>query len=145
MIETINGKGIYCFKETFHCPYKVTWKGDIAVIDLNLDLNKEMIEKIKVEATEMIKEIMLPDLIQVILYGSCMRGDYRADSDVDIALLTKCNRYEAKKYDKELAKIATELAMKYFAVVNFVSLPYDEFLEKKTWYSYFRSIDIGNC
>ena len=111
------------------------------MIDLNLDLNKEMIEKIKVEATEMIKEIMLPDLIQVILYGSCVRGDYRADSDVDIALLTKCNRYEAKKYDKEHAKIATELAMKYFAVVNLVSFPYDEFLEKKTWYSYFRNID----
>lgn len=111
------------------------------MIELNLDLNKETIEKIKVEATEMIKDIMFPDLIKVILYGSCVRGTYTNDSDVDIALLTKCDRYEVKKYDDALAKIATELAMKYFVVVNFVPLPYDEFLEKKTWYSYFKNID----
>lgn len=113
----------------------------VTIAELNLNLSNEIIEKIKVEATEEIKEIMFSDLIQVILYGSCARGDYHADSDVDIALLTKCDRYEVKKYDNALAKIATELAMKYFAVVNFVPLPYDEFLEKKEWYAYFKNID----
>lgn len=111
------------------------------MINPTLDLNKEIIEKIKAEATEMVKEIMLPDLRQVILYGSCVRNDYTEDSDVDIALLMKCNRQEAKKYGVALAKIATELAMKYFAIVNFVSFPYDEFLEKKSWYGYFKNID----
>lgn len=113
----------------------------VTIAELNFNLSNEIIEKIKVEATEKIKEIMFSDLIQVILYGSCARGDYHADSDVDIALLTKCDRYEVKKYDDALAKIATELAMKYFAVVNFVPLPYDEFLEKKEWYAYFKNID----
>ena len=107
----------------------------------SLALNNEVIEKIKVEATEMIKKIMLPDLKMVILYGSCTRGDYTEDSDVDIALLMKCNRYEAKKYSDALAKIATELAVKYIAVVIFVPIPNDEYLEKKTWYGYFRNID----
>ena len=49
---------------------------------------------------------------------------------------------EAKKYSEELADIATALAMKYFAVVNFVCLPADEFAEKKSWYAYFRNIDL---
>ncbi len=110
-------------------------------MDAILSLNKEIIEKIKTEATDMIKETMLSDLKKVILYGSCVRGDFTQDSDIDIALLMKCDRYEAKKYDNVLAKIATELAMKYFAIVNFVTLPYDDFLEKKTWYSYFKNID----
>ena len=70
------------------------------------------------------------------------KGDYTEDSDIDIALITKCNRLEVKKYDEELANIATNLAMKYFAIVNFVCLPYDEFTEKKTWYAYFRNIDL---
>lgn len=48
---------------------------------------------------------------------------------------------EVKKYDEELANLATELAMKYFTVVNFVCLPYQEFTEKRTWYSYFRNIE----
>lgn len=65
----------------------------VTIAELNLNLSNEIIEKIKVEATEEIKEIMFSDLIQVILYGSCARGDYHADSDVDIALLTKCDRY----------------------------------------------------
>lgn len=34
-----------------------------------------------------------------------------------------------------------KLALKYFAIVNFVLLPYDEFEEKKSWYGYFKNID----
>lgn len=108
---------------------------------MELALNNDIIEKIKLEATEMVKELMDSDLVQVILYGSCARGDYTEDSDVDIALITKCNRWESKKYDDNLAAIATNLAMKYFAVVNFVSLPYDEFVEKRAWYGYFKNIE----
>ena len=33
------------------------------------------------------------------------------------------------------------LAMKYFQVVNFVCLPYAEFMQKKSWYLYFRNIE----
>lgn len=108
----------------------------------NLALNSETIEKVKLEAAEMIKTLMESDLIEIILYGSCARGDYTDDSDIDIALIVKCNRLEAKKYDDALAGISTKLAMKYFAIVNFVSLPYDEFAEKRAWYRYFKSIDI---
>lgn len=107
----------------------------------NLALNPETIEHVKVEAAEMAKKLIGADLMEVILYGSCARGDYTEDSDIDIALLMKCGCMETKKYDDVLAKISTELAMKYFAIVNFVSLPYSEFVEKKTWYEYFRNID----
>ncbi len=87
------------------------------------------------------RSLMGSDLKAVVLYGSCARGDYTKDSDVDIALLTGCNRLETKKYDNDLDSIATQLAMKYFAAVNFVCLPQDEFLEKKAWYGYFQNID----
>lgn len=107
----------------------------------NLALNFETIEKVKREATEMIKVRIGSDLKKIILYGSCARGDYTDDSDIDIALLLKCSRMEAKKYDDALAEISTEFAMKYFAIVNFVSLPYGEFAEKRMWYRYFRNID----
>lgn len=107
----------------------------------NLALNSETIEKVKLEATEIIKNLMGSDVIEIILYGSCARGDYTDDSDIDIALLLKCNRMEAKKYDDALAEISTKFAVKYFAIVNFVSLPYGEFTEKKTWYRYLKNID----
>lgn len=69
--------------------------------------------------------------IEVILYGSCKRGDYTDDSDIDIALLMRWDRIDAKKYDDDLVRNLTELAVQYFASVNFVSLPCSEFVKKE--------------
>lgn len=107
-----------------------------------LALNDDVIMKIKTEAADLAKQLMGKDLLKVILYGSCSRGDYTQDSDIDIALIISCDRVEAKKYNDGLAAISTEFAMKYFSVVNFVCLPYDEFVQKKSWYLYFRNIEV---
>ena len=112
--------------------------GDIAMDKLTL--TNEIIINVKKEAVDSVCRLMGMDLTEAILYGSCARGDYHEDSDIDIALITKCGRMEAKKYDDGLDEIASQLAMKYFAVVNFVCLPYDEFMEKRKWYLYFRNI-----
>lgn len=106
-----------------------------------LILDERTINNVKIEAAKLVSELIQDELAEVILYGSCARGDYTDDSDVDIALIMKCDRLEAKKYDDALAGVATTLAMKYFVIVNFVCLPYEEFVEKKTWYAYFRNID----
>lgn len=108
----------------------------------DLLLDDKTINIVKREAVALVSELLKEDLVEVILYGSCARGDYTGDSDVDIALITKCDRLEAKKYDEALAGIATALAMKHFVIVNFVCLPCDEFMEKKAWYAYFRNIDL---
>ena len=105
-----------------------------------LILTDDVIAKIKHEAVELVRELLKDDLVKVVLYGSCARGDYTEDSDVDIALIVKKDRSEFTKYNSGLAAIATELAMKYFAVVNFVCLPYDEYQDRKEWYEYFRNI-----
>lgn len=108
---------------------------------IDLALSNHTIDKVKKEVSNRVYQMMQDDLETVILYGSCARGDFCEDSDIDIALLTKCNRLEAKKYSDGLAKIATELATKYFVVVNFACLPADEFAEKKSWYAFFQNID----
>lgn len=108
-----------------------------------LVLNQNTIECIKIEAIQSVKKLMGNDLKEIILYGSCARGDFTADSDIDIALITAGDRMSIKKYDDGLAAIATELAMRYFAIVNFVCLPEAEYLEKKTWYAYFKNIAKG--
>ena len=79
----------------------------------DLILNQGKINIVKEEAASLVSELMKDDLVEVILYGSCARGDFTEDSDIDIALITKCSRLEAKKYDENLATIATTLAMKY--------------------------------
>ena len=108
---------------------------------VDLILTDKAIEVAKDEIVEKTQNLLQSDLVKVILYGSCARGDYKADSDVDIALLTRCDREAAKKYYHALADIATDFAMKHYQVVNLVCLPYDEFQEKKDWYPYFRNIE----
>ena len=103
-------------------------------------LNDNLINEVKEECTSLVRDLLKEDWVEVVLYGFCTRGDYTEDSDLDIALLTKVNRLEVKKYEDPLATIATEVAMKHFATVNFVYLPFDEFEEKKTWYPYFMNI-----
>lgn len=104
-------------------------------------LSDIVIDKVKNESVPLICETMGRDVKKIILYGSCSRGDFSDDSDIDIALLTSCNRMEAKKYNDSLSEIATEFAKKYLAIVNFVCLPEKEFEEKKGWYPYFRNIE----
>ena len=106
----------------------------------NIKLNSDIVEKIKSEVPDMVREFMEKDLVKMILYGSCARGDFEEHSDVDIALLIKGSRTDSWKYNDRIDEVATELALKYFAIVNFV-LPYNEFEEKKSWYGYFKNID----
>ena len=108
---------------------------------VNLQLNQEIINKVQTESVPLVQKAMGNDLKEMILYGSCSRGDYSEDSDIDIALLTTCDRMDAKKYTDTLAEVATELALKYVVVVNFVCLPQKEYEEKKNWYPYFRNIE----
>lgn len=109
------------------------------MVDLSLQI--DIIQKVKKDVVILIQERMHADISQVILYGSCARGDYTADSDIDIALLTKGGRKDVKKYSTILAEVATELAMRYYVVVNFVCIPCIEFMQKKSWYPYFKSIE----
>lgn len=111
------------------------------VITMITDLNEKIIENVKKDSIPMVVEALGDDLDDVILYGSCARGDFSVDSDVDIALITSCNRIEVKKYTKTLASIAAEMTTRYMAIVNFVCLPKAEFEEKRSWYPYFRNID----
>lgn len=107
---------------------------------IDLKLSQNIINKIKVEVVSLICDILGTDIRKIILYGSCSRGDFSDDSDIDIALLVSCERVETNKYHNVLAQVATELAAKYFAIVNFVCLPEKEFEERKNWYPYYKNI-----
>lgn len=104
------------------------------------NVDKNIIE-LSQKSVSLVRKALKSDLEMAILYGSCARGENTCDSDVDIALITACDRIEAKKYDDKLADIATRMMMEYTKVVNFVSLPLLEYSEKKSWYPYFKNID----
>lgn len=107
-----------------------------------LRLNQTVIDKVKNESVLLVCDAIGRDIRKIILYGSCSRGDFSEDSDIDIALLVSCNRAETNKYTDILAEIATQLAAKYLAIVNFVCLSEKEFEARKDWYPYFKNIAL---
>lgn len=60
-----------------------------------------------------IKKIYGSHLRQVILYGSYARGDYKADSDVDIMILLDITDLEIKNYRHQLSEMTYDFNMDY--------------------------------
>lgn len=53
------------------------------------------------------------DLCSVVIYGSYARGDYTADSDIDVMILVDISEEDIKKYKDDVADCAFEYLMKY--------------------------------
>lgn len=112
-----------------------------ALVEDNSKYNLEYtLDKIKKIIIREIPNALKEDCREIIMYGSCARGDFNNDSDVDIAILTDCDRETVKKYDSKIDAIATSIGMDTMAIVNFVCLPQTEFEEKNSWYPYFMNI-----
>lgn len=60
-----------------------------------------------------IKKIYGSHLKQVILYGSYARGDYTADSDIDIMILLDISDMEIKNYRHQLSEMTYDFNMDY--------------------------------
>ena len=102
---------------------------------------EKILEAVKKATVKEIPAIFDDDCRQIILFGSCARGDYTVNSDVDIAILTNSDREKAKKYSSQVDDVAAKIGVATTAVVNFVCLPYKEYQEKKGWYPFFKNID----
>lgn len=112
-----------------------------ALLNENSKYNLEYtLDKIKKIIIRDIPKALKDDCREIILYGSCARGDFTNDSDVDVAILTDSDRETVKKYDSMIDDIATSIGIDTMAIVNFVCLPKKEFEEKNSWYPYFMNI-----
>lgn len=98
------------------------------------------LERVKKMIVKKIPKVLHDDCKEIILYGSCARGDFTNDSDVDVAILTDSDRESVKQYDSAIDDIAVEIESDTMAIVNFVCLPKSEFDEKVSWHPYFMNI-----
>lgn len=60
-----------------------------------------------------IQKIYGSHLRQVILYGSYARGDYNAESDIDVMILLDLSDLDIKKYRHRLSDITYDFNMDY--------------------------------
>lgn len=78
-------------------------------------------EKIKAVVTEFSKEakkVYGAVLHDIILYGSCARGDYEDDSDIDIMILLDVDQDEIGRARRKMIDISDRLDLKYDVVLT---------------------------
>ena len=76
-------------------------------------MNKEMIDSAMKDIAAEAKNIYGDKLKEVILFGSCARGDFEDDSDVDIMILIDVPRSEVEEADNKMAPVISRLDKKY--------------------------------
>ena len=92
-------------------------------------MTKEMIDDAAKELTVGIKQIYGDKLKGVILFGSCARGDFESDSDVDIMILLDVPKEDVPIERQKIRAIISSLDEKYeyALLISPVIRSYDEF------------------
>ena len=87
-----------------------------------------------------IHEIIGEPLQEVILFGSYARGDYDAESDIDIAVIIDMDRESLKKYQNKLIHMASEYSLNEDALLSICCIPSKEFEEYRDALPFYRNI-----
>ena len=78
------------------------------------DQLKNILNQVAIKA----KEVLRDRLRGAYLYGSYARGDYDAESDVDILLLADVPRENLSCYKKPFLQLTSELGLEYDTVIT---------------------------
>ncbi|MDD2482575.1 MAG: nucleotidyltransferase domain-containing protein [Lutispora sp.] len=103
-------------------------------------MSKEKLDAILKEVVINTTKIFGDKLVAVILYGSYARGNYSANSDIDIALLVDMDRMSLKTYDDLLVAQMTYFMLEHDVLISFNDIPVKEFEEYKDVLPYYRNI-----
>jgi len=80
-------------------------------------------------------------LNSVILYGSYARGDYDAESDVDVMIIADISSDEVKKLTKKFSDFSLDIDLKYDIVLSLIIQDKDTFERYKDTYPLFKNIE----
>ena len=106
-------------------------------------LNEQIINENKKRIIEKAPFLIGDRLKEIVMFGSCARGDYNEDSDMDIAVIIDDIRDSMSKYTGALVDLSTDIAMENFSVVNFLCIPSEDFNHMKNYELYRNIVSEG--
>ena len=92
--------------------------------------------------TEILKGIYGKHLKVVILYGSYARGDYRADSDIDIMILLDLSDMDIKEYRHELSGETFDFNMDHDLDIKPIAKSQEHFQKWVDVYPFYANVEI---
>ena len=90
---------------------------------------------------EACRQIYGSKLHSIVLFGSCARGDFEKDSDIDIMVLLDVSHQEAATVQWELLTVANQLDLTYDVVLSPVIQSYETFQSYLPASGFFKSVE----
>lgn len=105
-------------------------------------ITKEKIDKAMIDLTSEAKNIYGSKLKEVILYGSCARGDFTEESDVDVMILLDVPVGLVKKESVKIDAIISKLDIKYDYDLLLTALvrSYEDFSSWENYKPFYKNI-----
>lgn len=103
-------------------------------------MTEEKIKKVTELFAEEAKKIYGGKLKNIILYGSCARGDFQADSDIDILLLLNVPREALSIERKKIFAVADALDLEYEVVLAPVLQSYEVYQNYLPVSAYYQNV-----
>ncbi len=79
-------------------------------------------------------------LAEAYLYGSYARGDFHAESDIDILLVADLTQREISSYRNALAHITSDLSLEYDVTISVTVKPMEQFYRFSESLPYYKNV-----
>lgn len=91
--------------------------------------SNEELKTVLSELLDQVHPVFGDKLKKAVLFGSYARGDYDAESDIDIMLMLSEEENTLKKYSEKITDIVVELDLKYDVVLAPILLSEEKFIK----------------
>lgn len=103
--------------------------------------SRQELDAILQKMAEAYQDVYGDSLVKILMYGSYARGDFDAESDIDIVAIVKGGREALQKELKKVWDISSELELEYETIVSPTVIPYDEYEQYREDIPYYRNIE----
>lgn len=76
----------------------------------------------------------------VILYGSYARGDYDEESDIDVMVRVKLDKFELKRHRKTMVHISSELGLEHNIYISIHLQDFESFNRYKCCLPFYQNV-----
>lgn len=87
-----------------------------------------------------VKELLKDDIYKIVLYGSCARGNYDSESDIDIMIIMNCGKEKISCYRKQVSRIASRIGLKNDIEVSLLLRDRDTFEQNEAIVPFYKNI-----
>jgi predicted nucleotidyltransferase len=104
-------------------------------------MSDERLNSILHRISQFAKSVFGAHLKEVILYGSYARGDYDAESDVDVMILVDMSSEQLRKYRQDFSYFAADLGLESGILISTTLQNKAYFDEWRETIGYFHDVD----